>query len=216
MKRRFLKHCGVVLLLALAALVLGRPTVVSARPASPISAEAQKRILNEPGVPILGSANADVTVVEYFDYNCPYCKALAPAFRPFIDQDHAAAVLYKEWPIFGGVSIYAAQAALAANYQGKYLQAHDALFSAPRLGENAQVDAALRGAGVDLAQLKKDLVAHRASIDGLLMRNDAEARGLGLHGTPGILVGRRTVSGISDLHALQAAVALSRHPGAKQ
>jgi protein-disulfide isomerase len=216
MKQRFLKHCGVVLLLGLAALVLGRPTVVSAQPAPLISAEAQKRILNEPGVPILGSANADVTVVEYFDYNCPYCKALAPAFRPFIDQDHAAAVLYKEWPIFGGVSIYAAQAALAANYQGKYLQAHDALFAAPRLGENSQVDAALRGAGIDMAQLKKDLVAHRASIDGLLMRNDAEARGMGLHGTPGILVGRRTASGISDLHALQTAVALSRHPGAKQ
>jgi protein-disulfide isomerase len=216
MKRRFLKHCGVVLLLALQGLVLGRPSVVIAQPVPLISAEAQKRILNEPGVPILGSANADVTVVEYFDYNCPYCKALAPAFRPFIDQDHATAVLYKEWPIFGGVSIYAAQAALAASYQGKYLPAHDALFSAPRLGENSQVDAALRGAGIDMAQLKKDLVAHRASIDGLLMRNDAEARGLGLHGTPGILVGRRTVSGISDVHALQAAVALSRHSGAKQ
>jgi len=73
---------------------------------------------------------ADVTVVEYFDYNCPFCKALAPAFHAFIDKDHAAAVLYKEWPIFGGVSIYAAQSALAANFQGKYLQAHDALISA--------------------------------------------------------------------------------------
>jgi len=67
-----------------------------------------------------------------------------------------------------------------------------------------------------MAQLKKDLVAHQASIDGLLMRNDAEARGLGLRGTPGILAGRRMVSGISDLHSLQAAVALSRHPGAQQ
>jgi len=140
MKRRFLKHCGIVSLFAVHALVLGLPTVVSAAQSpSLIAAQTQKRILNEPGVPILGSANADVTVVEYFDYNCPFCKALAPVFRPFIDQDHTAAVLYKEWPIFGGVSIYAAQAALAANYQGKYLQAHDALMSAPRLGENSQV-----------------------------------------------------------------------------
>ena len=216
MKRRFLKHCGVVSLFAVQALVLGLPTVASAQSPSLIAAQTQKRIRNEPGVPILGSANADVTVVEYFDYNCPFCKALAPVFRPFIDQDHTAAVLYKEWPIFGGVSVYAAQAALAANYQGKYLQAHDALMSAPRLGENSQVDAALRGAGIDMSQLKKDLVAHRASIDGLLMRNDAEARGIGLRGTPGILAGRRMVSGISDLHALQAAVALSRHPGAQQ
>jgi protein-disulfide isomerase len=215
MKRRFLKHCGVVSLVAVQALLLGLPTFVSAQPPSLIAAETQRRILNEPGVPILGSANADVTVVEYFDYNCPFCKALDPVFHPFINQDHAAAVVYKEWPIFGGVSIYAAQAALAASYQGKYLQAHDALMSAPRLGENSQVDAALGSAGIDLTQLKKDLVAHRASIDSLLMRNDIEARSMGLRGTPGILVGRRIVASISDLRALQAAVALSRLPPPK-
>ncbi|MDP9008986.1 MAG: DsbA family protein [Pseudomonadota bacterium] len=210
MKRRFLKHCGVVSLFVAQALALGLPTTVSAQSPPPITAEVQKHILREPGVPILGSPGADVTVVEYFDYNCPFCKELAPAFRPFIDKDHAAAVVYKEWPVFGGVSVYAAQSALAANFQGKYLQAHDALISGPRLAENSQVDAALRGAGVDMAQLKKDLLAHRASIDGLLMRNDAEARGLGLRGTPGILVGRRIVSGVSDLKALQSAVAVSR------
>ena len=216
MKRRFLDHCSFIALFALPALALGLPTVAGAKSPPPISAEAEKRILNAPGVPILGSANADVTVVEYFDYNCPFCKALAPVFHPFIAQDHAAAVLYKEWPIFGGVSVYAAQAALAANYQGKYLQAHAALISAPRLEENSQVDAALQSAGIDMAQLKKDLVAHQASIDQLLMRNDTEARGLGFRGTPGILLGRRIVSGISDLHALQSAVALARYPAPGQ
>jgi protein-disulfide isomerase len=215
MKRRFFNYCGVVSLLAVQ-VALGVPMIASAQTPPPIAAETEKRIVNEPGVPIVGAANADVTVVEYFDYNCPFCKALAPVFHPFLAQDHAAAVLYKEWPIFGGVSIYAAQAALAANYQGKYLLAHDALIGAPRLGENSQVDAALRAAGIDMAQLRKDLVAHRASIDQLLMRNDNEARGLGLRGTPGILVGRRIVSGISDLPALQSAVALSRHPAKKQ
>jgi protein-disulfide isomerase len=209
MQRRFLKPC-LIALLAAQALVLGFPTVVGAQSPPSITAEAQKHILQEPGVPLFGSAAADLTVVEYFDYNCPFCKALAPAFHPFIDKDHAAAVLYKEWPVFGGVSVYAAQSALAANYQGKYLQAHDALMSAPRLGENRQVDAALNGAGVDMAQLKRDLAAHKASIDGLLRRNDAEARGLGLRGTPGVLVGRRIVPGISDLETLQSAVAASR------
>jgi protein-disulfide isomerase len=210
MKRRFLKHRGVVLLLVAQSIVFGLPTVVSAQSPPLITAEAQKHILNEPGVPTFGAARADVTVVEYFDYNCPFCRALAPAFHAFIDKDHAAAVLYKEWPIFGGVSIYAAQSALAANFQGKYLQAHDALINAPRLAANSQVDAALRRAGIDMAQLKKDLVAHRAAIDGLLMRNEAEARGLGLRGTPGILAGRQLVSGISDLAGLESAVAVSR------
>jgi protein-disulfide isomerase len=210
MKRRMPEHLSVLSLLLAQALFLGFPAVVSAQSPPPISYEVQKRILAEPGAPTLGAVGADLTVVEYFDYNCPFCKALAPAFHPFVDKDHAAAVLYKEWPVFGGVSIYAAQSALAANYQGKYLQAHDALMSAPRLAENKQVEAALRGAGVDMTQLQKDLVAHRAAINNLLMRNDTEARGLGLRGTPGILVGRRLVSGISDLTTLQSAAAVSR------
>ena len=215
MKRRFLKHCGVVLVLVAQAIVFGLPTVASAQSPPLITAEAQKHILDEPGVPTSGAAHADITVVEYFDYNCPFCKALAPAFHAFIDKDHAAAVLYKEWPIFGGVSSYAAQSALAANFQGKYLQAHDALINAPRLAANSQVDAALRGAGIDMSQLKKDLVAHRALIDGLLMRNETEARRLGLRGTPGILAGRQLVSGISDLAALESAVAVSRRTAAQ-
>src|ERR1700722_11926233 len=215
MKRRFLRHCGVVSLLVAQAMAFGLPTVVSAQSPPLITVEAQKHILDEPGVPTFGAAHADITVVEYFDYNCPFCKALAPAFHAFIDKDHAAAVLYKEWPIFGGVSIYAAQSALAANLQGKYLQAHDALINAPRLAENSQVDAALRGAGIDMAQLKKDLVAHRALIDGLLMRNEAEARRLGLRGTPGILAGRQLVSNISDLAALESAVAVSSRSAAQ-
>jgi protein-disulfide isomerase len=212
MKRTFPKHFGTVALLAV--LALGLPIAVSAQHPPRITAEAQKQILHEPGAPVLGSAHADVTVVEYFDYNCPFCKALAPVFRAFIDNDRASAVLYKEWPVFGGVSVYAAQSALAANYQGKYLQAHDALISAPRLEGNSQVDAALQSAGIDMVQLKKDLVAHRESIDRLLMRNDTEARTLGFRGTPGVVVGRQTVSGVSDLAALQSAVALSRRTGA--
>jgi len=215
MKRRFLKHCGVALLFVAQATVFGLPTVASAQSPPLIAAETQKHILTEPGVPTFGAARADVTVVEYFDYNCPFCKALAPAFHAFIDKDHAAAVLYKEWPIFGGVSIYAAQSALAANFQGKYRQAHDALISAPRLDGNGQVDAALRRAGIDMAQLGKDLAAHRAAIDALLMRNNAEARGLGLRGTPGILAGRQLVSGISDLAGLESAVAVSRRSAAQ-
>ena len=211
LKRRTLKHCRVVLLLLAQPFFLGFPAIVSAQSPPAISYEMLKRILAEPGAPVLGAVAADVTVVEYFDYNCPFCKALAPAFRPFTEKDKAAAVLYKEWPVFGGVSVYAAQSALAANYQGKYLQAHDALMSSPRLAENEQVEAALRNAGIDMARLQKDLLAHRAAIDSLLMRNDTEARGLGLRGTPGILVGRQIASGISDLAALQSAVAVSRH-----
>ena len=216
MKRRLLEHHRAAALLLAQALFWSLPTVVTAQSPLLIPIETQKQILAKPGVPVFGAAHADITVVEYFDYNCPFCKALAPAFQPFIEKDHAAAVLYKEWPIFGGVSIYAAQSALAANYQDKYLQAHDALMSAPRLAENSQVDAALRAAGIDMARLQDDLIAHKGAIDSLLKRNNTEARGLGLRGTPGTLVGRQIVSGISDLAALQSAVAVARRHGTDQ
>ncbi|HSZ08117.1 MAG TPA: DsbA family protein [Steroidobacteraceae bacterium] len=215
MKGGFLTHCGLVSLLAVQAMALALPTVASAQNPPPISAEVQKQLLHDPGVPLVGSSTADIAVVEYFDYNCPFCKALAPAFHPLVEHDRGAAVLYKEWPIFGGVSVYAAQSALAANYQGKYLQAHDALMSAPRLAESSQVDEALRGAGIDMARLKIDLIANRASIDALLMRNDAEARSLGLRGTPGVLIGRQRVSNLSDLAGVQAAVAAVRRAGSQ-
>jgi protein-disulfide isomerase len=214
MKHRFLEHGRAVSLLLVQAWFFLLPVAASAQSPPLISSETQKHVLAEPGVPTLGTAGADVTVVEYFDYNCPFCKALAPAFQPFVDKDHAAVVLYKEWPIFGGVSIYAAQSALAANYQHKYLQAHDALMNGPRLAENRQVDAELRAAGIDMAQLQKDLLAHKGAIDGLLKRNDTEAHGLGLRGTPGILIGRQIVLSISDLAALQSAVAVQRRRGA--
>jgi protein-disulfide isomerase len=216
MKLKLPMHSGFASLFLVHLLAWGLPSIANAQQLPLISEDVQKSVLLEPGVPILGSVTANITVIEYFDYNCPFCKALAPVFQPFIDQDHAAAVVFKEWPVFGGVSVYAAKSALAANFQGKYLQAHEALINAPRLAENSQVDSALAGAGIDMARLQRDLIAHRAAIDGLLTRNDAEARGMGLHGTPGVLVGRRMVSGISSLEALQAAVALSRRSEAKQ
>jgi len=186
------------------------PAVAQTENLGLIAIEAQKHILSSPGSEAAGASHADVTVVEYFDYNCPFCRKLAPAFRRLLQTDQHAAVIYKDWPIFGGASVYAARAALAAQWQGRYLQAHEALITAPRLSENDQVDAALGSSGIDIGQLKKDLNTHGAAIDALLSRNDTEARALGLRGTPGILVGRQVVSGVGDLRDLQAAVAVAR------
>jgi protein-disulfide isomerase len=166
--------------------------------------------LQDSGAAVLGVANPDVTVVEYFDYNCPYCRKLAPSIHALVNNDHKVAVIFKEWPIFGGVSVYAARSALASQWQGKYLTAHDALIGAPRLSRAAEVDETLQNAGIDLLELKKTLAAHGAQIDAILSRNDAEARSLGMRGTPGLLVGRDVATGIGDLAALQIAVAEAR------
>jgi len=175
-----------------------------------ISLEAQKRIIDAPGVPVFGATSPDVVVVEYFDFNCPFCRKLAPSFQALLKSDPKVAVVFKDWPIFGGVSVYAARCALAAQWQGLYGKAHDALITAPRLSQNEQVDEALRRAGIDISRIHRDLNQHGAEIESLLTRNSNEARALGIRGTPGILVGGQTVSNVADLADLQAAVSNAR------
>lgn len=175
-----------------------------------VTAAGQQALLTNPGTPIVGAQKPDVTVVEYFDYNCPYCKKLVPTLQALLAQDPKIGIVYKEWPILGPVSQYAAAAALAAGWQGKYLAAHDALIAAPRLAANAQVDALLQKAGVDLSALTKDRTQHAKEIQALLARNDEEAHALSLDGTPGLVVGRLRVPGIVGPDDLKKMIAQSR------
>lgn len=193
---------------AFALCVLPRQTVAEDLGLVPKSAEIA--ILRDPGTPRAGAQHADVVLVEYFDYNCPFCKKLAPALQGLLKADSKAALVYKDWPILSDVSAYAARCALAAGWQGKYMLAHDTLMRATHLASDAQVDALLGGAGVDLKRLKADSQTHAAEIQKLLQRNDTEARALGILGTPGLLVGRHIVNGVDEVSGLQHAVALAR------
>jgi protein-disulfide isomerase len=204
MQRRNRWLCGIALL----ALGVGGSAVAEDIGAVPKSAEVA--ILRNPGTPPAGAANADVTLVEYFDYNCPFCKKLAPALEGLLKADPRVVLVYKDWPILGDVSRYAARLALAAGWQEKYLLAHDTLMGATRLASNAQVDALLRAAGLNMSELKADAKSHGAEIDALLQRNDTEIRALGVRGTPGLLVGRHIINGVYDVAGLEQAVAVAR------
>jgi len=200
-----------------AVIILAVMTGALLPPAAPAQEEIQhitrvglKQMLKNPGTPAVGSAKPDVIIVEYFDYNCPYCKKLVPVLNALLSQDHKVAILYKEWPILGDMSMYGAVSALAAGWQGKYLVAHDALIGGPRLAQTDQVDGFLQIAGIDIDRLKKDRTAHAAEIAALLARNDEEAGALTLKGTPGLIVGRQLVPGIVDLPALKELIATSR------
>jgi protein-disulfide isomerase len=198
-------------MLLLTLLTLGIPTVARTQGVQLITPAQQKRLLINPGSPPAGAANPDVTIVEYFDYNCPFCRELAPQLKSLIRDDHKVAIVYKDWPIFGGVSVYAARAALAADWQGKYLIAHDTLITGPRLAQEDQVDAELKAAGIDMAALAKDRETHVAQIDALLRRNDSEAHSLNIRGTPGVIVDRQVLRGTIDLKALKLGVDRARH-----
>ena len=194
-------------LMTSASLLLG---VASAQDVAVITLAGQKEMLSQPGTEAVGARAPDVTIVEYFDYNCPYCKKQVPALQALLAKDPKIAVLYKDWPILGPVSVYAASSALAAGWQGKYLVAHDALISGPRLAQNDQVDKILQGVGVNMDSLKKDRTAHAKEIAALLARNDQEAHALSLEGTPGLVVGRQLVAGIADENYLKQLIAKSR------
>ena len=193
--------------------VLGSALLMSVAPAQDIqdvTPEGLKQMLTKPGTDPVGASHPDVIIVEYFDYNCPYCKQLVPVLHTLLADDPKIAIVYKEWPILGPVSAYAASSALAAGWQGKYRLAHDALISGPRLAQNDQVDAILQTAGVNMDSLKRDRTSHAREIAALLERNDEEAHALSLGGTPGLVVGRQLVPGMVDVSNLKRLVANSR------
>lgn len=192
------------------ALLLNTAGAAAEQDVALITREGVRQILAIPGTEAVGARKPDVVIVEYFDYNCPYCKKLVPALKALLAQDPKVGLVYKDWPILGPVSQYAAASALAAGWQGKYLAAHDALIGGPRLARDDQVDDILEHAGVDMDALKKDRVGHAKDIAALLGRNDEEANALGLKGTPGLVVGRQLVGGIADLSMLKQLVANAR------
>jgi protein-disulfide isomerase len=180
---------------------------------SQITSVGKAAILAHPATPYAGAASGDVTVVEYLDFNCPYCRKTAVSLGQLIAAEPKVRVLYKDWPIFGGVSVYAARAALAASWQDRYLAAHNILIDSPiRLASEAQVRERLTLAGVDLARLDRDLAEHGAAIDDILARNSDEALALHLSGTPGLVIGDYIVPGALDVDELRKLVALARKP----
>lgn len=169
----------------LAVLMAGLPGLAWAQD-SQIDANA---ILNDPDAPVSGNPKGDVTIVAFLDYNCPFCKTSAPALARVVKEDGKIRLVYKDWPVIAETSVYAAQLALAAAYQGGYQKAHDALMATKGRLSKEQISAAIKGAGLDLTRLQADLDAHGDKILALLKRTMAQADSLGLQGTPTYLVG---------------------------
>ena len=162
-----------------------------------------------------GNPNGDVTVVEFFDYNCGFCKRALPDLVKLIDSDDKVKVVFKELPIFGEELEAAAKAALAAGKQGKYFEMHQRLYADPG---KADKDKALRAAaelGLDVPQLEKDM--EDPAIQQALDETKDLAQKLGLQGTPLYLIGDRIVPGAPDdlYDQLTAKVAEVREKGCK-
>ena len=168
---------------------------------------SRDKILRDADIPVLGNPDGDITIVEYSDYQCPYCKKIAPIIDQVVKDDGKIRLVLKDWPILGDPSPYAAKLVIASKYQNKYPAAHGALIGhTGRLTEGV-IDDTLAKAGVDVAKAKADLETNKASIDALLKRNNDQAEGLGFRGTPAFIVGTFRVPG--GLTAEQFKLAIS-------
>ncbi len=160
---------------------------------------------------VVGNPEGSVTMVEYFDYNCGYCKRAMPDVLKLLDEDKDLKVVMKEFPILGEGSTFAARAALASRKQGKYWEFHLAL-----MGHRGSVNEAstLRIAekiGLDLTQLKEDMKSEE--IDGVIRGNMATAQALNINGTPAFIIDDKVLPGAVGYSALAGVINQVRDSG---
>jgi protein-disulfide isomerase len=161
-------------------------------------------VFRDPDSPVGGNPNGDVTLVEFFDYNCPYCRQMVPLLTEAEAADPQLRVVYKEFPILGPNSTSAAKAALAANRQGKYVAFHRALYQVRGPVDESKALEAAATVGLDLERLKADM--RDPAIEAMLDKNLELARVLRITGTPGFVAGDRVLVGAADLTALQTLI----------
>jgi protein-disulfide isomerase len=180
-------------------------------------AERRDEILNDPAAPDGGNPTGDVTLVEFFDYNCSYCRRVAPTVVELKDADPDLRLIYKEFPILGPGSQFAARAALASRKQGKYVPFHNALMHATEQVAEESVIEIARTVGLDTEQLRADM--EDPTIEAAIARNLQLAAALGITGTPSFIIGEEVVPGAVDLRTLQSLIARARRgqePGAPE
>jgi protein-disulfide isomerase len=148
-----------------------------------------------------GPANAQVTLVEFFDYNCPYCKVSINWMLDTVRTRKDVRVIFVDLPILGPGSIEAARAAIASQKQGRYLQFHQALMGTRGQITQDRIDAVARSVGLDVARLRRDM--QDPAIDKALADNNAAAMAVGVQGTPAFMVNGKMMNfgGVDDVNA---------------
>ena len=149
---------------------------------------------NDPNAPVLGNPDGDVTVVEFFDYNCPYCRRVKPEMEALLAADPNVRVVYREWPILGDGSVFAARAALASRNQGKYEEVHWAMMQLKERAEEASILRTAEDIGLDVAQLRSDM--NGPEIEEHIQTSMRLAQSLGFSGTPSFVIGDSLAPGL--------------------
>jgi protein-disulfide isomerase len=161
-------------------------------------------IFTSPASPVLGNPEGDVTLVEFFDYNCPYCRQAAPMLTEATGADANLRLVFKEWPILGPGSDDAARVALAVARHGKYEAFHEALMAqSGRVDKDTALSVA-QELGLDVDQLEQDMADPEIAAE--IDRNLELANALRITGTPTFIVGDEIIRGLVDLESLQRSI----------
>ncbi|MBI0536129.1 DsbA family protein [Roseomonas sp. KE2513] len=174
-------------------------------------AASRDALFNDARDPIKGNPRGDVTIVEFFDARCTYCKALYPNMQALLQRDGNVRVVMKDLPILGPNSVLASRALLAAQRQGKYEPLYDALLKLRTEPTESVIQAEAQRAGLDWPRLRRDM--EDPAIQARLEANIALAQRLQLEGTPALIIGDTLVPGAVELPELQRLVAEARRRG---
>ena len=142
---------------------------------------------------VAGNADADVTIVEFYDYNCGYCKQVPEVFAKLLEEDDDVRIIFKELPILAESSEFAAIAAMASMKQNKFLDFHSALMKNKRALTEDLILQIARDSGVDEALLIKDMAD--PEIESNIMKTKYLVQVLGISGTPGFVIGDQIIPG---------------------
>ena len=164
-------------------------------------------LFNRPDAIVAGNPNGDVTIVEFFDYKCGYCRKIVPELSALIKQDGNIRLIMKEFPILSRESEMAARAAVASVNQGKYWDFHLALMQAEEITPES-IMAIAKSVGLNTEKLAADMASPKAA--DVINRNHALAQKLGIEATPTFYIGDTPYSGALPLSELKDAVAAAR------
>ena len=173
-----------------------------------VLSENRELLENDPNAPVLGNPDGDVTVVEFFDYNCPYCRRVKPHIEALLEEDPNVRLVYREWPILGDGSVFAARAALASREQGKYEEFHWALMGMGGRAEEASVLRVAERIGLDIDQLQRDMQS--PGIEAHIAASMELSRALGFSGTPSFVIGDALVPGVIEAGRMMQLVEQAR------
>jgi len=159
-------------------------------------------------LPVAGNAKGDVTIVEFMDYRCGYCKGVKPTIDEVLRTDGKVRLVIKEFPILGPASKTASMAAIAAHKQGKYLAYHNALMAYPNNLTDEVIFALARQVGLDLVKLKADMAS--PEVQALIEKTHKLAQDLGINGTPGFIIGDQIIPGAVNADELKKKIGEAR------